>query len=321
LLILYPYALRPSLFILYLNIRFSTPTTTTIIMKFFSAAGVLASLLSLASAAGLTKVNNFGSNPTNAQMYTYVPDNVSASPQLVLVIHYCGGTAQAMYSNTDWKRYADQYGFVLVFPQTPNSNGCWDVSSRATLIRDGGGDSTSIANMVKYAVKQHKVNTSKMYVTGTSSGAMMTNVMAATYPDMFAGASSYAGVAAGCFYTGTVAGWNSTCSQGKSVHTQEQWAATARAMDPGYTGSRPTMLIYHGTDDTTINPQNQFEAIKQWTGIFGYSTTPSQTLPGSPGPVWTTRVYGPKVRGITGAGVTHAITMQVANDMAVWNMV
>jgi acetylxylan esterase len=79
--------------------------------------------------------------------------------------------------------------------------------------------------------------------------------MAATYPDLFKAGSAYAGVAAGCFFTGTVAGWNSTCANGQSIASQDAWAQTARNMYPGYTGSRPKMMIYHGSADNTIYPQ------------------------------------------------------------------
>lgn len=72
---------------------------------------------------------------------------------------------------------------------------------------------------------------------------------------MFAAATVYSGVPAGCFYTGTVNGWNSSCSQGQSIHTQTEWANTVYAMYPGYTGARPKMLILHGSADTTLLPQ------------------------------------------------------------------
>jgi acetylxylan esterase len=75
------------------------------------------------------------------------------------------------------------------------------------------------------------------------------------YPDLYKAAAAYAGVPAGCFYTGTVAGWNSTCANGQSITTQEHWARTALDMYPGYTGPRPRMLIYHGSADTTIYPR------------------------------------------------------------------
>ncbi len=45
---------------------------------------------------------------------------------------------------------ADQYGFIMIFPQT--SNNCWDVGSTESLTHDGGGDTQAIAQMVKYTI-------------------------------------------------------------------------------------------------------------------------------------------------------------------------
>lgn len=126
-----------------------------------------------------------------------------------------------------------------MFPSATAS--CWDVSSKASLSRGGGGESNAIADMIAYATKQYNINPKKVYVVGESSGAMMTNVLAATYPDLIAATSVYSGVAAGCFVSasGAVAAWNSDCAQGRSIKTAQQWGDIARAMDPGYSGSRP----------------------------------------------------------------------------------
>jgi acetylxylan esterase len=209
----------------------------------------------IAKRATLTQVSNFGANPSGARMYIYVPNNLATNPPILTAIHYCTGTANAFYTGTPYASLADQYGFIVIYPESPYDGGCWDVSSQATLTRDGGGSSTAIANMVKYTIAQYGADTSRIFVAGLSSGAMMTNVLAATYPDLFKAASVYAGVPAGCFYTGTVAGWNDTCAKGQSVTTQAAWAQTAKNMYIGYTGARPKMMIYHGAADTTIYPQ------------------------------------------------------------------
>ena len=112
--------------------------------------------------------------------------------------------------------------------------------------------------------------------------------MAATYPEMFAAASVYSGVPAGCFYTGTVDGWNSTCANGLSVHSQGEWADVVRGMYPGYDGRRPKMLIFHGSADTTLYPENYNETIKEWSGVFGYdSADPVEVEPGTPEAAYT----------------------------------
>lgn len=278
------------------------------------ASGFLA--LALTNAAALTRVTDFGSNPSGARMYIYVPDKLATNPAIITAIHYCTGTANAFYTGTPYASLADTHGFIVVYPESPYDGGCWDVSSPASLTRDGGGSSTAIANMVKYTLQKYSADKSRVFVAGLSSGAMMTNVLASTYPDLFKAASVYAGVPAGCFYTGTVAGWNDTCAKGQSIATQDAWAQTAKNMYPGYTGARPKMMIYHGAADSTIYPQNFNETLKQWAGVFGYTYgAPKQTLSGNPSSEFTKYVYGDNLVGVYGAGITHDIRVNGAHDM------
>ena len=55
--------------------------------------------------------------------------------------------------------------------------------------------------MVRYVQQRYTTDTSRVFVTGVSSGAMMTQVLLATYPDVFAAGSAFAGVPATCFAT------------------------------------------------------------------------------------------------------------------------
>ncbi|KAK3488442.1 Alpha/Beta hydrolase protein [Neurospora crassa] len=292
-------------------------------MKFSSfASGLLALGASLASAAEVVKraslqqVANFGSNPSGVKMYLYVPNKLATKPAIIVAIHYCSGTAQAFYQGTQYAQLAEKYGYIVIYPESPYKGTCWDVSSPASLTHNGGGNSNSIANMVTYTIKQYGADASKVFVTGTSSGAMMTNVMAATYPELFAAASVYSGVSAGCFATGTVNGWNSTCSQGHSIHSQQEWANVVFNMYPGYEGPRPRMMIHHGSADTTLYPQNFNETLKQWAGVFGYTYgQPQQTLANQPASGWTKYVYGPNLVGAYGTGITHATPMFPEDDL------
>lgn len=96
--------------------------------------------------------------------------------------------------------------------------------------------------------------------------------MAATYPELFAAATAYSGVPAGCFVSssGQADAWNSTCAQGKVDATPAYWANTVKNMYAGYTGSRPRFQVYHGSIDATLLPPNYNETVKEWTGVFGY---------------------------------------------------
>ncbi|KAM5344346.1 hypothetical protein ACJ41O_012883 [Fusarium nematophilum] len=266
--------------------------------------------------AQLQQVTNFGSNPSGAKMFIHVPSNLPANPAVVVAIHHCQGSAQSYYQNTPYAQYAGQKGFIVIYPESPYSGTCWDVSSKATMTRDGGANSNGIANMVRYVLSTYKANPAKVFVTGSSSGAMMTNVMAATYPDLFAAAIVYSGVPAGCFFTNSVNGWNSDCSQGRVDKTPAEWAKMVTDAYPGYNGSRPKMQIYHGGVDDILRAPNYQETIDQWSGVFGYNPTSPQTSQNDvPQSGYRTDTFGQKLVGIYAQSVGHTVPIRGADDM------
>lgn len=177
---------------------------------------------------------------------------------------------------------ADQYGFLMIFPQTTNpasSADCWDVGSKASLTHNGGGDTQAIAQMVQYEVSHRNANANRVYIMGASSGAMLTEAMCAVYPDVFKAGSEFSGVPAGCWSDGwsAASNWGGTCANGQDTMTAAQWGALARGMYSGYTGSYPRMQLWHGTADATINYNNETQAILQWTNLLGLGATPNST--------------------------------------------
>jgi poly(hydroxyalkanoate) depolymerase family esterase len=267
-----------------------------------------------ASAASLTRIPNFGNNPTNLNMYLYVPSTVAPRPALLVLVHYCGGSASAIFNGNghDYVAAADRYGYIIVLPEATRSGNCFDVSTPAALTRNGGSDSTGVMSMVGYVRQHYNVDPGRIVVSGFSSGAMMTDVLAAEYPDVFAAGAAFSGVPAGCFATTDGSLWNSQCSSGSIIKTAQQWGDTARAMYPGYTGNYPRMQLWHGTTDTTLAYPNFGEEIKQWTNLHGLSQTPNFTdhLQST----WTRTRYGSTgtqatVEGISIQGVGHQLPM------------
>jgi hypothetical protein len=137
--------------------------------------------------------------------------------------------------------------------------------------------------MVKYEVAHRGANANRVYATGQSCGAMFTEALLSVYPDVFKGGSEFSGVpAGGCW----------TCSGGYVDHTPQQWGAIVDAMHPGYSGYRPRVQLWHGDADTTVNYQNQIEAIKEWTDVLGLSLTPtSTTMLTFNGHMWTREMW------------------------------
>jgi acetylxylan esterase len=218
--------------------------------------------------------------PGYISMYEYVPAKLAANPPILVVSHYCGGNAAGVFGEAQGGGLvsaADQYGFVMIFPQT--SNNCWDVGSTASLTHNGGGDTQAIAEMVTYAVSKHNADANRVYAVGTSSGAMMTEALLAIYPDVFKAGAEFSGVPAGCWAVNYSASnqWSGPCAGGQVTHTAQEWGDLIRAMYPGYSGHRPRIQLWHGTADGTINYNNQTEAIKEWTNVLGLSTNPTTT--------------------------------------------
>ncbi|MFD5474893.1 PHB depolymerase family esterase [Streptomyces sp. NPDC127105] len=243
-----------------------------------------------AHAASLTEVTGFGANPSNLRMYVYRPDSAPARPAVLVAVHYCTGSGPAFYSGTEFASLADRYGFLVVYPSATRSGGCFDVSSPQALKRGGGSDPVGIMSMVTYAQQHYGADPARVFVAGASSGAMMTNVLLGDYPDVFKAGAAFMGVPFGCFATTDGSEWNSACANGTVIRTPQQWGDLARGAYPGYTGPRPRMQVWHGTEDTTLRYPNFGEEIKQWTDVLGVSQTPAFT--DHPQSTWTRTRYG-----------------------------
>ncbi|KAH8162720.1 hypothetical protein CIB48_g5522 [Xylaria polymorpha] len=232
-----------------------------------------------AYAASLTKVTeNFGPNPRNVGFYIYVPDKLAANPPILVNPHWCHGDARACYAGSQYATLASQYGFIVIYPDSPNTaDKCWDVSSNATLAHDAGGDSLGIVSMVRWTLNKYKGDPKRVFVTGVSSGAMMTSTLIGAYPDVFAAGSAFAGVPFGCFAGNGYGVWSDACATGKITRTPAEWAALVKAAYPGYNGWRPKMQIFHGTVDETLNYKNFEEEVKEWNAVLGYSQTPTSS--------------------------------------------
>ncbi|TDD61042.1 PHB depolymerase family esterase [Kribbella antibiotica] len=274
----------------------------------FVLVGALVHVATPAAAASLAEVTNFGANPSGLRMHVYVPDQRPAKPAILMAVHHCGGSGQSFFNNTEFARLADRYGFIVIYPTATRSGNCFDVYSQQALRRDGGSDPVGIKSMVDWVVANRSGDRDRVFVTGASSGAMMTNVLLADYPDVFKAGAAFSGVPATCFATTPPNTWNGACAGGNVIKTSQQWGDLARAAYPGYTGPRPRIQLWHGTADDVLRYPNYGEAIKQWTNVHGLTQTPTYT--DSPQVNWTRTRYGgtgstAPVEGVSLQGVGH----------------
>jgi poly(hydroxyalkanoate) depolymerase family esterase len=240
---------------------------------------VLAAVLAASSSANaaLTQVTSFGSNPGALAMYEYVPANLPANQPLVVVLHGCTQSATSMI-NAGWNALADQYQFAVLYPQQQSANNpveCFnwagEYGDTANLVR-GQGENQSIISMIDTEIATHHVDASRVYVVGFSAGAAFTAVLAATWPDRFAGAAIMSGVSYRCATSVSEA---YSCQSPGVSKTAPQWGDLVRAAST--VGHFPRIQLWQGTSDTTVAPMNQGELVKQWTNAWGTDQTAAET--------------------------------------------
>jgi poly(hydroxyalkanoate) depolymerase family esterase len=246
-----------------------------------------------AAAASLVEVTGFGTNPGGMRMHVYAPDTRPANPAIVVAMHGCGGSGPGFYSGSEFASLADRYGFVVIYPTATQQAGfgnCFDVWSDASKRRNGGSDPVSIMSMVTYVQRQYGGDPQRVFATGSSSGGMMTQALLALYPDVFKAGAAFMGVPFNCFAgAADFPPSSSRCTGGSMNRTPQEWGDAVRQAYPGYTGARPRVQLWHGTNDTLVPYSLLQEAIEQWTNVFGLSQTPTST--DTPQANWNRRRY------------------------------
>jgi len=259
----------------------------------------------------ITEVTSFGSNPGALKMFEYAPATLKPKSPLVLVLHGCTETA-ASSATTGWNDLADKLSFTVVYPQQETANNpvrCFNWAGEygdpANLER-GKGENLSIKEMVDTAITAHGSDPARVFIVGFSAGGGTAAIMAATYPDVFAGAATMAGLPFNC--TTTYAEVNGCMKPGKTK-TAADWAALVKAGDPGFAGPWPRMSIWQGSADTTVAPTNRMELVKQWTGVHGIDAVApvTDTVDGQSHAVYKNTAGKVLVETYEVAGMAHGV--------------
>ena len=132
----------------------------------------------------------------------FVPPNYDGSPLPLLVdLHGCGSNAD---EESRWSRFNEvgaARDFFVVYPeQASSANGslCWNWFLSDNHSRDAGEPSI-IAGITRTVIHRWNIEPRRVWVAGISAGGAMSDIMAVTYPDLYAAAMVYAG----CEYKGT----------------------------------------------------------------------------------------------------------------------
>jgi poly(hydroxyalkanoate) depolymerase family esterase len=248
------------------------------------------------AAAALSEVGEFGANPGNLKMFTFVPPALPSGAPLVVALHGCTQRAADYAADTGWIELAQRWGFALLLPEQRPANNprlCFNwfngfAFSDWWLWAEWGsdqdrdeGEARSIRQMIERMVADHGIDPRRIFITGLSAGAGMTAVMLAAYPEMFAAGAMLAGVPYRCARNAvealTLCGVDlSHSGAGRILDLSPATLAARVFAASAHRGPWPRVSIWHGEADTTVSPDNARELLEQWTAVHGLGQTPQR---------------------------------------------
>lgn len=268
------------------------PLRSSIIASLHATVARLAALRkqqlasNVAETAHLTRFDGFGSNPGALGAWLHVPKGLRKGAPLVVVLHGCTQTANGYDRGAGWSSAADEHGFALLFPEQQRSNNpnlCFNWFSPGDA-RRGKGEALSIRQMIAAMQARHETDRARVYVTGLSAGGAMAAVMLATYPELFAGGAVIAGLPFGTAHSVPEA---LERMRGHGLPQPAELARLVRSAS-GHPGPWPTLSVWHGGADATVDRLNARALLDQWRGLHGLGSVPSRadTVSGYPHRVW-----------------------------------
>ncbi len=194
---------------------------------------------------------------------------------LLMLLHGCDQQAEAFVDTTRFTTVADRHGIVLAAPEQVfrhHPNRCWRWYEARNQER-GRGEPAVLADVVTAMLDEQsrwRIDPRRVYVAGLSAGGAMALVLAATYPDVFAGV-----------------GVHSAPPYRSAVGPAGAFAAmTARAVPPGPSAGGPPLppaVIVQGMADRVVHPENGTRVAAQWLAFHGAGPLRSATGSGTSG--------------------------------------
>lgn len=261
----------------------------------------------------LTPLPDFGSNPGALGAFSYVPAGAKA---LVVVLHGCTQNAFGYDQGAGWSALAERFGFALLFPEQAranNSNLCFNWF-KPTDIKRGRGEALSIRQMIAAMVERHGLDPARIFINGLSAGGAMTSVMLACYPELFAAGAIIAGLPYGSASSVPQAldRMRGQGHPGDRAYTQMVRSAS------DHSGPWPSIALWHGTADATVNEMNADAILGQWRSLHGVGEAPDRVdrVDGVPHRVWLDARGRVAIEDFRITGMGHGTPLRTSGDEA-----
>ena len=194
----------------------------------------------------------------------YVPSGYRGQAMpLVVMLHGCTQGPDDFAAGTGMNGVAEAEGFLVAYPAqevAANHSKCWNWFQAAHQRREGG-EPALIAGITRQVMSQYNVEAGRVYVAGLSAGGAMAAILAATYPDLYAGVGVHSGLAPG------------TAHDLPSALQAMQQGGRARPMR---LDRAVPLILFHGDRDSTVQSCHADHLVAQWIEAAGPSS-PGET--------------------------------------------
>ena len=171
----------------------------------------------------------------------------SARPLLVM-LHGCTQNPDDFAVGTGMNALAQQHGVWVLYPAQSvdaNPQRCWNWFKHNHQQR-GRGEAGWIANLTQTLLAQHRIDPARVFIAGLSAGGAMAASVATAYPELFGAVGVHSGLAAGA-----------ASDLPQALQAMRSGAASA----PAAAAVAVPTIVFHGAQDSTVNPRNGEQVI------------------------------------------------------------
>lgn len=196
------------------------------------------------------------------RLYTPSGDPPPVGRPLVVMLHGCTQDAADFAAGTRADAAGERAGALVLYPEQPataHPQKCWTWYDRAHQ-RRGAGEPALLVGLIDHVVKTTGADPTRVYVAGLSAGGSMAQILAAAYPERFAGLAVHSAPPYGS--AADVPGALAVLEAGVA----EPGALAGRLLEAmgGEVRPMPTLVI-QGAEDTVVRAVNGRQVAAQWT--------------------------------------------------------